>query len=77
MASSKKKTKVATVAQKRKVIKKVYDLGVDVGYHKHYEMGWVIERYDKIYNVAAEYGFEDKIESSTNAEKRTVTRRNR
>ncbi|MDY6864494.1 MAG: hypothetical protein SVY15_00775 [Halobacteriota archaeon] len=61
MPSSKKKTKVATVAQKRRVIKKVYELGVDVGYHKHYEMGWVLERYDKIYNVASEYGFEDKV----------------
>lgn len=60
MSPSNKK-KVATASQKRKVIKKIYDLGVEVGYHKHYEMGWVLERYNKIYNVASVYGFEDKI----------------
>ena len=62
MPFSSKKIKKASDDKKRELIKKVYELGLEVGYHKHFEMGWVSERYNQLFDEATEYGLEKEIE---------------
>ncbi|WP_094228509.1 hypothetical protein [Methanolobus psychrotolerans] len=38
--------------------KNAYDLGFEVGYHKHSELGWVSERYSMLEDLAKEAGFD-------------------
>lgn len=60
----KKKKRSITESEKSELIKRVYELGFEVGYHKHSELGWVTERYSKFDVFAREYGLEDFVRSS-------------
>ncbi|MDY6966295.1 MAG: hypothetical protein SVM80_10075 [Halobacteriota archaeon] len=61
MPFSSKKSKEMSAAQKKELIKKAYNLGKEVGYHKHFEMGWVLDKYNEMNDIAVEYGFEEQI----------------
>ncbi|MBN2488811.1 MAG: hypothetical protein JXA98_07265 [Methanosarcinaceae archaeon] len=54
-----KKKRELTDSEKSEFIKGVYELGFEVGYHKHSELGWVTEKYSKFEIFAREYGLED------------------
>ncbi len=43
-------------SEKAELEKRAYDLGFEVGYHKHSELGWVSERYAALESVAKEAG---------------------
>ncbi|WP_319507901.1 hypothetical protein [uncultured Methanolobus sp.] len=40
------------------ISKNAYDLGFEVGYHKHSELGWVSERYSMLEDLAKEAGLD-------------------
>lgn len=42
-----------TETQKQSLIKSSYELGFEVGYHKHSEIGWVKERFNSLYEFAS------------------------
>ncbi|SFM24592.1 hypothetical protein [Methanolobus profundi] len=46
-----------TDAEVAELTKNAYDLGFEVGYHKHSELGWVSERYSMLEDLAKEAGF--------------------
>lgn len=46
-----------TDAEIAELSKSAYDLGFEVGYHKHSELGWVSERYSMLEGLAKEAGF--------------------
>ena len=51
----KKETKrELTEIQKQTLIKSSYELGFEVGYHKHSEIGWVKERFNSLYEFASQ-----------------------
>lgn len=41
--------------------KNAYDLGFEVGYHKHSELGWVSERYSMLEDLAKEAGLDNLV----------------
>lgn len=41
-------------SEKAELEKRAYDLGFEVGYHKHSELGWVSERYTVLESVSKE-----------------------
>ncbi|MGB3908509.1 MAG: hypothetical protein WBL02_08790 [Methanomethylovorans sp.] len=43
-----------TEPQKQTLIKSSYELGFEVGYHKHSEIGWVKERFNSLYEFASQ-----------------------
>lgn len=43
-------------SEKAELEKRAYDLGFEVGYHKHSELGWVSERYAALESVAKDAG---------------------
>ncbi len=43
-------------SEKAELEKRAYDLGFDVGYYKHSELGWVSERYAALESVAKDAG---------------------
>lgn len=45
-----------TEAQKQILIKSSYELGFEVGYHKHSEIGWVKDRFNALYEYASQGG---------------------
>ncbi|WMW24868.1 hypothetical protein RE474_12405 [Methanolobus sediminis] len=56
---SKKEEKTQlTDAEVAELIKSAYDLGFEVGYHKHSELGWVSERYSMLEDLAKTAGFD-------------------
>jgi hypothetical protein len=55
---SKKEEKTQlTDAEVAELTKNAYDLGFEVGYHKHSELGWVSERYSMLEDLAKTAGF--------------------
>ena len=51
----KKETKrELTETQQQALIKSSYELGFEVGYHKHSEIGWVKERFNSLYEFASQ-----------------------
>lgn len=55
---SKKEEKTQlTDAEITELSRNAYDLGYEVGYHKHSELGWVSERYSMLEDLAKEAGF--------------------
>ena len=55
---SKKEEKTQlTDAEVVELTKSAYDLGYEVGYHKHSELGWVSERYSMLEDLAKTAGF--------------------
>ncbi|WP_292470935.1 hypothetical protein [Methanolobus sp.] len=55
---SKKEEKTQlTDAEITELSQNAYDLGFEVGYHKHSELGWVSERYSMLESLAKEAGF--------------------
>jgi hypothetical protein len=60
----KKKKRDITESEKSELIKRVYELGFEVGYHKHSELGWVTERRSEFDSFAREYGLEDLVRSN-------------
>lgn len=55
---SKKEEKTQlTDAEVAELSKNSYDLGFEVGYHKHSELGWVSERYSMLEDLAKAAGF--------------------
>ncbi|MBP1909103.1 hypothetical protein [Methanolobus bombayensis] len=55
---SKKEEKTQlTDAEVNELSKNAYDLGFEVGYHKHSELGWVSERYSMLEDLARAAGF--------------------
>jgi hypothetical protein len=56
---SKKEEKTQlTDAEVAELKKNAYDLGFEVGYHKHSELGWVSERYSMLEDLAKASGFD-------------------
>ncbi|TQD23533.1 hypothetical protein [Methanolobus vulcani] len=56
---SKKEEKTQlTDAEVSELTKNAYDLGYEVGYHKHSELGWVSERYSMLEDLAKTAGFD-------------------
>lgn len=55
-AKKEEKTQL-TDAEIRELSKNAYDLGFEVGYHKHSELGWVSERYSMLEDLAKDAGF--------------------
>lgn len=49
-------TRKLSDSEKAELEKRAYDLGFEVGYHKHSELGWVSERYAALESVAKEAG---------------------
>jgi len=47
-----------TDAEVAELSKSAYDLGFEVGYHKHSELGWVSERYSMLEDLSKEAGFD-------------------
>lgn len=43
-----------TETQKQALSKSSYELGFEVGYHKHSEIGWVKERFNSLYEFASQ-----------------------
>ncbi|MGB3907000.1 MAG: hypothetical protein WBL02_01035 [Methanomethylovorans sp.] len=43
-------------SEKAELEKRAYELGFEVGYHKHSELGWVSERYAALESVAKDAG---------------------
>lgn len=43
-------------SEKAELAKRAYELGFEVGYHKHSELGWVSERYSALESVAKDAG---------------------
>lgn len=43
------------------VLKKVYDLGFEVGYNKHSELGWVTDKYSRLYSLSKMYGQDEYV----------------
>lgn len=43
-----------TETQKQALKKSSYELGFEVGYHKHSEIGWVKERFNSLYEFASQ-----------------------
>jgi len=55
---SKKEEKTQlTDAEVAELSKNAYELGFEVGYHKHSELGWVSERYSMLEDLAKTAGF--------------------
>lgn len=50
-----------TDTQKQKLIKSSYELGFEVGYHKHSEIGWVKERFNSLYEFASQDGLGNSV----------------
>ncbi|MFP4654950.1 MAG: hypothetical protein ACLFMM_04650 [Methanohalobium sp.] len=48
-------------SQKTEILKKVYDLGFEVGYNKHSELGWVTEKYSKLYSLSKMYNLDEYV----------------
>ncbi|MHC1576604.1 MAG: hypothetical protein ACXQTE_04555 [Methanosarcinaceae archaeon] len=46
-------------SKKAEIIKKAYELGFEVGYHKHSEIGWVKINYSKLDDLSKKSGLED------------------
>ncbi|MDY0386415.1 MAG: hypothetical protein RBT65_04660 [Methanolobus sp.] len=46
-----------------------YNLGFEVGYYRHSEIGWVQEKLSQIYNFAEEYGLKDFVKEQYNGGK--------
>jgi len=59
-----KKKRAITDSEKSELIKRTYELGFEVGYHKHSELGRVTERYSIFNAFAREYGLEDVVRSN-------------
>ncbi|MDG6244254.1 MAG: hypothetical protein QCH31_07680 [Methanolobus sp.] len=56
--TKKEKKAQLTDAEVAELSKKAYDLGFEVGYHKHSELGWVSEHYSLLEDLAKEAGFD-------------------
>lgn len=52
--------------RKKELVKEIYRLGFSVGYHKHFEMGRVLQRYNSLLDKADEYGVEDSVKDYYN-----------
>ncbi len=50
--------------EKDRLIKKAYELGFEVGYHRHSEIGWVNQSLVTLYNFSREYGLEEIVRDS-------------
>lgn len=55
-AKKEEKTQL-TDAEITELSNNAYELGFEVGYHKHSELGWVSERYSMLEDLAKEAGF--------------------
>ena len=49
--------------EEKKLIKEMYRLGYNVGYHKHLEMGRIIQRYNALVEKANKIGCENRAKS--------------
>lgn len=47
---------------KKKIIEQMYGLGFEVGYHRHSEMGWIKESYNKLLGSATDNSFRHLLE---------------
>jgi len=55
--------KTISEPERAELAKRIYELGFEVGYHKHSELGWVTERRSKLDAFAREYGLDEFIRS--------------
>ncbi|WP_292486913.1 hypothetical protein [Methanohalobium sp.] len=55
--------KLSSTSESRntEVLKKVYDLGFEVGYNKHSELGWVTDKYSRLYSLSKMYGLDEYV----------------
>lgn len=61
-------------SEKSELEKRAYDLGFEVGYHKHSELGWVSERYAALESVAKEAGLLELVSENYKRGKETGTK---
>lgn len=61
-------------SEKAELEKRAYDLGFEVGYHKHSELGWVSERYAALESVAKEAGLLELVSENYRKGKETGTK---
>ncbi|MEA1985774.1 MAG: hypothetical protein U9N13_09025 [Euryarchaeota archaeon] len=54
-----RKKVVIDESKKAEIIEKAYELGFEVGYHKHSEIGWVKESYSKLDALSRDSGMGD------------------
>ncbi|MHC1566718.1 MAG: ATPase domain-containing protein [Candidatus Syntropharchaeia archaeon] len=54
--------KVKKSDRRKELLKKIYRLGFEVGYHGHFEIGWVSERYRELLEEARKHGLEREAE---------------
>ncbi|WP_342305308.1 hypothetical protein [Methanolobus sp. ZRKC5] len=59
-AKKEEKTQL-TDSEVAELSKNAYDLGFEVGYHKHSELGWVSERYSMLEDLAKEAGLDNLV----------------
>ena len=43
------------------ILKKVYDLGFEVGYNKHSELGWVTDKYSRLHSLSKMYNLDEYV----------------
>lgn len=55
------KKKTLSESERLELSRKTYELGFEVGYHKHSELGWVAESYSKLESFAGEHGLEELV----------------
>jgi len=61
-------------SERAELEKRAYDLGFEVGYHKHSELGWVSERYTALESVAKEAGLLELVSENYKRGKETGTK---
>lgn len=61
-------------SEKAELEKRAYELGFEVGYHKHSELGWVSERYAALESVAKEAGLLELVSENYRKGKETGTK---
>ncbi len=62
-------------SEKAELEKRAYDLGLEVGYHKHSELGWVSERYTALESVAKEADLMELVSENYKKGKETGAKR--
>lgn len=48
---------------KKNIIEQIHELGFEVGYHHHSEMGWIKESYNKLLGSTTDDSFKDLLEN--------------
>lgn len=47
--------------QNTEILKNVYNLGFEVGYNKHSELGWVTDKYFRLYSLSKMYNLDEYV----------------